>query len=107
MHGCGDSYHTDGYFKQSQSTTFRELTCDECFQGSCASMLGGKKCKVKMSYFDRSIAVDWFDGGSGAQCGSIDPVRWHHGRGEEKDFDRTKISISTDRTREGAMTQGE
>mmetsp|Transcript_24718 Transcript_24718/g.40093 ORF Transcript_24718/g.40093 Transcript_24718/m.40093 type:complete len:144 (+) Transcript_24718:274-705(+) len=52
--GCGDSYHTDGYFKQSQSMTFREVTCDECFQGSCASMLGGGKCKVKMSYAEGS-----------------------------------------------------
>ncbi|KAL7493349.1 hypothetical protein ACHAWT_003189 [Skeletonema menzelii] len=52
--GCGDSYHTDGYFKHSQSKTFRELTCDECFRGYCSSMSGGKKCKISMSYAEGS-----------------------------------------------------
>eukprot|EP00577_Skeletonema_sp_RCC1716_P009770 CAMPEP_0113378104 /NCGR_PEP_ID=MMETSP0013_2-20120614/3515_1 /TAXON_ID=2843 ORGANISM="Skeletonema costatum, Strain 1716" /NCGR_SAMPLE_ID=MMETSP0013_2 /ASSEMBLY_ACC=CAM_ASM_000158 /LENGTH=666 /DNA_ID=CAMNT_0000260291 /DNA_START=10 /DNA_END=2010 /DNA_ORIENTATION=+ /assembly_acc=CAM_ASM_000158 len=52
--GCGDQYHTDGYFAHSQSTTFRELTCDECFRGYCSSMSGGKKCKISMSYAEGS-----------------------------------------------------
>ena len=52
--GCGDSYHTDGYFAHSQSTTFRELTCDECFRGYCASMSGSKKCRISMSYAEGS-----------------------------------------------------
>ncbi len=54
--GCGDTYHTDGYFKHSQSTTFRELTCEECFRGYCSLMSwsGGKKCKISMSYAEGS-----------------------------------------------------
>jgi hypothetical protein len=52
--GCGDTYHTDGYFAHSQSTTFRELTCDECFRGYCASMSGSKKCRISMSYAEGS-----------------------------------------------------
>lgn len=52
--GCGDSYHTDGYFSHSQSTTFRELSCDECFRGYCASMSGAKKCRISMSYAEGS-----------------------------------------------------
>jgi len=52
--GCGDTYHTDGYFAHSRSVTFRELTCDECFRGYCASMSGGKKCRISMSYAEGS-----------------------------------------------------
>ena len=52
--GCGESYHTDGYFAHSQSTTFRELTCDECFRGYCTSMSGTKKCRISMSYAEGS-----------------------------------------------------
>lgn len=52
--GCGETYHTDGYFAHSQSTSFRELTCDECFRGYCASMSGAKKCRISMSYAEGS-----------------------------------------------------
>ena len=57
-HGCGNdggnAYHTDNYFKESQSTTFRPLSCNECFRGNCASVGGSKKCKISMSYAEGS-----------------------------------------------------
>ena len=52
--GCGDSYHTDHYFKESDSISFRPLTCNECFRGYCASMDGTKKCRISMSYAEGS-----------------------------------------------------
>ncbi|KAL7505639.1 hypothetical protein ACHAXN_008181, partial [Cyclotella atomus] len=51
---CGDSYHTDSYFKESQSQTFRAASCDECTRGFCTSMSGGKRCKISMSYAEGS-----------------------------------------------------
>ncbi|KAL7544037.1 hypothetical protein ACHAXR_013504 [Thalassiosira sp. AJA248-18] len=52
--GCGDTYHTDTYFTESQSKTFRPLGCNECFRGYCASMGGSKKCRISMSYAEGS-----------------------------------------------------
>mmetsp|Transcript_457 Transcript_457/g.900 ORF Transcript_457/g.900 Transcript_457/m.900 type:complete len:648 (-) Transcript_457:171-2114(-) len=52
--GCGDKYHTDNYFKESQSKTFAPLNCQECFRGYCASMGGEKKCRISMSYAEGS-----------------------------------------------------
>ncbi|KAL7550499.1 hypothetical protein ACHAWF_013722 [Thalassiosira exigua] len=52
--GCGDSYHTDHYYKHSESKTFRPLKCNECFRGYCATMSGGKKCRISMSYAEGS-----------------------------------------------------
>ena len=51
---CGDKYHTDHYFKESESTSFKSLGCNECFKGYCASMNGGKKCRISMSYAEGS-----------------------------------------------------
>ena len=28
--GCGDDYHTDNYYRNTSSSTFRPLGCDEC-----------------------------------------------------------------------------
>ena len=57
-HGCGNdggnAYHTDNYFKESQSVTFRPLDCNECFRGYCATMDNTKKCKISMSYAEGS-----------------------------------------------------
>eukprot|EP00804_Cyclotella_cryptica_P023492 CCRYP_012138-RA/>CCRYP_012138-RA protein AED:0.11 eAED:0.11 QI:0/0/0/1/1/1/2/0/656 len=36
------------------SETFRALGCDECMRGFCASMEGGKRCKISMSYAEGS-----------------------------------------------------
>lgn len=60
---CGSSYHTDGYFVQSKSQTFRALTCNECFRGYCATMDGEKKCRISMSYAEGSSwsAYESFD----------------------------------------------
>jgi len=52
--GCGDAYHTDNYFKESQSTTFRPLECNECFRGYCATVGKSKKCRISMSYAEGS-----------------------------------------------------
>jgi len=52
--GCGDTYHTDNYFKESSSETFRALSCDECFRGSCKSSGGKKICGISMSYAEGS-----------------------------------------------------
>lgn len=54
--GCGDDYHTDTYYRESQSTTFRPLTCNECARGYCANMDRGadKKCRITMSYAEGS-----------------------------------------------------
>eukprot|EP00584_Thalassiosira_punctigera_P019143 CAMPEP_0172572994 /NCGR_PEP_ID=MMETSP1067-20121228/135963_1 /TAXON_ID=265564 ORGANISM="Thalassiosira punctigera, Strain Tpunct2005C2" /NCGR_SAMPLE_ID=MMETSP1067 /ASSEMBLY_ACC=CAM_ASM_000444 /LENGTH=757 /DNA_ID=CAMNT_0013365585 /DNA_START=1130 /DNA_END=3403 /DNA_ORIENTATION=- len=52
--GCGENYHTDNYFKHSQSTTFRPLNCNECFRGYCATVTGSKKCRISMSYAEGS-----------------------------------------------------
>lgn len=52
--GCGDSYHTDNYYHESKSKSFRPLGCDECFRGYCASMGGAKKCRISMSYAEGS-----------------------------------------------------
>ena len=52
--GCGDTYHTDNYFRHSESTTFRPLDCNECFRGYCATVEGSKKCRISMSYAEGS-----------------------------------------------------
>lgn len=52
--GCGDMYHTDTYFQESKSKTFRSLSCDECMKGYCASMDGERKCRISMSYAEGS-----------------------------------------------------
>ena len=54
--GCGDDYHTDTYYRESQSTTFRPLTCTECARGYCANMNSNneKKCRITMSYAEGS-----------------------------------------------------
>eukprot|EP00581_Thalassiosira_minuscula_P010393 CAMPEP_0183710418 /NCGR_PEP_ID=MMETSP0737-20130205/6150_1 /TAXON_ID=385413 /ORGANISM="Thalassiosira miniscula, Strain CCMP1093" /LENGTH=701 /DNA_ID=CAMNT_0025938683 /DNA_START=169 /DNA_END=2274 /DNA_ORIENTATION=- len=52
--GCGDSYHTDMYFKESKSKTFRPLECNECFRGYCATVGGAKRCRISMSYAEGS-----------------------------------------------------
>ncbi len=55
--GCGDDYHTDSYYRESQSTAFRPLTCAECSRGYCANMDNGNsemKCRITMSYAEGS-----------------------------------------------------
>jgi hypothetical protein len=48
---CGDECqggHVDQLFQQSESSTFRTLTCQECLNGNCVT--GGDTCQVGMSY---------------------------------------------------------
>jgi hypothetical protein len=48
---CGDECqgaHVDQLFQQSESSTFRTLTCHECLNGNCVT--GGDTCQVGMSY---------------------------------------------------------
>ncbi|KAL3770675.1 hypothetical protein ACHAW5_001450 [Stephanodiscus triporus] len=52
--GCGDEYHTDNYYRHSESTSFRPLGCDECTRGYCASVANSQKCRISMSYAEGS-----------------------------------------------------
>jgi hypothetical protein len=48
---CGNECqggHVDQLFQQSESSTFRTLTCQECLNGNCVT--GGDTCQVGMSY---------------------------------------------------------
>jgi len=49
---CGESYHTDSYFKESRSSTFDKLTCGECMKGTCQSLTS--TCHIGMSYQEGS-----------------------------------------------------
>jgi len=58
---CGRSYHTDSFFVEDDSVTFRMLSCDDCFKGSCgrgitkAGSSGSERiCKLSMSYSEGS-----------------------------------------------------
>jgi len=58
---CGESYHTDSYFIEADSSTFERLECDACYKGNCAK---GKTeagssgtesiCQVSMAYSEGS-----------------------------------------------------
>jgi hypothetical protein len=52
--GCGDDYHTDNYYRHSESSTFRPLGCNECTRGYCASVGNSQKCRISMSYAEGS-----------------------------------------------------
>jgi hypothetical protein len=52
--GCGDDYHTDNYYRHSESSSFRPLGCDECTRGYCASVANSQKCRISMSYAEGS-----------------------------------------------------
>jgi len=50
-HDCGDSYHTDGYYNENESETFKKLTCgDGCTLGSCTN----NQCHLGLSYQEGS-----------------------------------------------------
>mmetsp|Transcript_11167 Transcript_11167/g.33070 ORF Transcript_11167/g.33070 Transcript_11167/m.33070 type:complete len:745 (-) Transcript_11167:493-2727(-) len=54
---CGESYHTDGYFVEADSSTFETLSCSECYRGRCSSMgshSNEKVCRISMSYQEGS-----------------------------------------------------
>lgn len=54
---CGESYHTDGYFIEADSSTFEKLSCSDCYRGRCSSMGSGSKekvCRISMSYQEGS-----------------------------------------------------
>ncbi|KAL3810350.1 hypothetical protein ACHAXA_003079 [Cyclostephanos tholiformis] len=52
--GCGDDYHTDNYYRHSESLTFRPVGCNECTRGYCASVANSQKCRISMSYAEGS-----------------------------------------------------
>jgi len=61
---CGESYHTDGYFMESESDTFETVDCDSCMRGHCSSWNNQKVCRISMSYQEGSSwaayeARDW------------------------------------------------
>ena len=48
---CGESYHTDGYFVEADSSTFQKLDCDSpCFRGRCSGSGSTQICRISMSY---------------------------------------------------------
>jgi len=58
---CGESYHTDSYFIEADSSTFERLECDSCYKGHCSrgkteADSSGKEpiCQVSMSYSEGS-----------------------------------------------------
>lgn len=57
--GCeacgGDNYHTDSYFVEADSKTFKPLKCgDECYSGVCDTTARDDKCHIHMSYSEGS-----------------------------------------------------
>jgi Xylanase inhibitor N-terminal len=49
---CGvPDYHMDDLYQESSSATFRALSCNECFKGSCRT---SGECTVDMVYEERS-----------------------------------------------------
>ena len=51
---CGESYHTDGYFKNDDSTTFILETCDNCNLGKCKQIDDFEYCGMSMGYGEGS-----------------------------------------------------
>lgn len=51
---CGESYHTDGYFKNDDSTTFILETCDNCHLGKCKQIDDFELCGMSMGYGEGS-----------------------------------------------------
>ena len=55
---CGESYHTDGYFVEADSSTFQKLDCDSpCFRGRCSGSGSTQICRISMSYQVRDTVV--------------------------------------------------
>mmetsp|Transcript_7890 Transcript_7890/g.12169 ORF Transcript_7890/g.12169 Transcript_7890/m.12169 type:complete len:614 (+) Transcript_7890:23-1864(+) len=53
-HDCGESYHTDKYFHEEESTTFQKLDCQHCSRGHCTGGSKGGQCTIGMSYQEGS-----------------------------------------------------
>ena len=52
---CGESYHTDSYFIEADSSTFKKLTCDSpCMRGRCSGSGSCQICRISMSYQEGS-----------------------------------------------------
>lgn len=51
---CGESYHTDGYFIEADSSTFQKLDCESCLRGHCSGRGDSQYCKISMSYQEGS-----------------------------------------------------
>lgn len=55
---CGESYHTDGYFVEADSSTFQKLDCDSpCFRGRCSGSGSTQICRISMSYQVRDTVL--------------------------------------------------
>lgn len=58
---CGESYHTDGYFVEADSSTFQKLDCNSpCFRGRCSGSGSTEICRISMSYQVRMIEIDYY-----------------------------------------------
>ncbi len=82
--GCGEGYHVDEYFEQSDSFTYHQLTCDECLLGTCSTADDPSRrgtCEFGLSYEEGSswLAVEAVDhcyiGGLHNKPESIDPSK--------------------------------
>lgn len=77
---CGvPDYHIDALFDQTKSSTYHELTCQECLRGSC----NGGKCSISMSYQEGS---SW----SAKEVSDICYVGGFHDRPVNKDTGKKK-----------------
>ena len=73
---CGESYHTDGYFVEADSSTFQKLDCDSpCFRGRCSGSGSTQICRISMSYQVRDTV-----GGRDNSLDSILPSAVCYGR---------------------------
>ena len=56
---CGESYHTDGYFIEADSSTFQKLDCNSpCFRGRCSGSGSTQICRISMSYQVRMVDLE-------------------------------------------------
>ena len=54
---CGDTYHTDAYFQQDSSSTFQDVSCQDCWLGQCMSSSSSSSvaaCELSVSYQEGS-----------------------------------------------------
>jgi len=53
---CGETFHTDSYFVEADSSTYIKVSCDDCKMGTCQHMfdLNEEECRVQTYYQEGS-----------------------------------------------------
>ncbi len=78
---CGQGYHVDNVYNETQSTCFQPISCGSCQVGTC----GGKSCEIQVAYQEGSSwtayeAVDAvYSGGLHDQMTTEKPFEFHFG----------------------------